>query len=101
MKLSEYNELLKIKNDFVSAFAEKKMIMRFRSWPSGPGGMIKEYNLVNETDVIANLNKELSDMQVYNSELFKSNERLQDALGKKKWYEYVSKRKWCELLPMK
>lgn len=71
--ISEYNELLDIKQRFVKAFDEKAILMRYRTWSAGPGGQLMEFNLVNSTDVIEELNKKLKQVEDSYNILYKEN----------------------------
>ncbi len=97
---SEYDELIKIKTEFIDAFNNNKMILKHGSWFSGMSGYpINEYAIVHESVVIAGLNKELQEVKEENNKLYDSNRKLQEV--HKKWWEHIPKKKWYQLIPMK
>jgi len=65
--LSEYQELIEIKNKFVTAFNEKKMIMHtsVEYYSCTP---VVTYSIVNESDVIENMAKRIDDFHKQNND---------------------------------
>lgn len=96
----EYDNLIKIKEEVVSAFNEGKTILHYHSYFPGHSGYPRhEYSVANAPAIIAGLNKELEEIKDRNNKLEESNIKLQGVY--KGWWEYIPKRKWFQLIPMK
>jgi len=85
ISLSEYNMLIKIKDEFTKAFDDKKIILHRGAYSSFMHTSY-EFQIVNETDVINLLKEKLIDYQNTNSELWNENNKLKEVKSKK-WYQ--------------
>lgn len=95
---SEYEELISIKEKFVSAFNENKIILKHDSFLA-MGYNRHSYSIVNESEIIKELNEELLKVKEERNDYAKSNEKLQSIY--KRWWEYIPRRKWYQLIPAK
>lgn len=98
---SEYDELISIKEKFVLDFNEKKLILFHDSFFTGGMGAYTKHNysIVNESEILKSLNEELNNVVAERDNYKESNSKLQEI--HKRWYEYIPKRKWFQLIPMK
>lgn len=87
--LTEYEELMRVKNELTTAFNKQKSILHLRQFYSGPSGYpANEYSIVNESEVVGLLNKELQLERTENNKLYRLHNEMKEQLARKKWYSF-------------